>query len=291
MPFLRNINYRLLLSQFSITATLLSSPLLYSYNNISGLSSALKPVFCDSGTLFQNSSVTNTFLRPFSLNMAWYCSANSNEGLVNNLKTAKIITSKRVEEAMKATDRKNYVSYSPYRDSPQQLGYGATISAPHMHAHALQNLEPFLQPSMKVLDIGCGSGYLTTCLAEMVGPEGKVVGIEHIKELVNMSKKNIQKDRPDLLESQRIILIHGDGREGYPEEAPYDCIHVGAAADETPDALINQLKAPGRLFIPVGGRDQYIYQIDKDENGNVTQKKVMGVVYVPLTDADKQWSR
>lgn len=130
MPFLRNINYRLLLSQFSITATLLSSPLLYSYNNISGLSSALKPVFCDSGTLFQNSSVTNTFLRPFSLNMAWYCSANSNEGLVNNLKTAKIITSKRVEEAMKATDRKNYVSYSPYRDSPQQLGYGATISAP-----------------------------------------------------------------------------------------------------------------------------------------------------------------
>lgn len=88
-----------------------------------------------------------------------------------------------------------------------------------------------------------------------------------------MSKKNIQKDRPDLLESQRIILIHGDGREGYPEEAPYDCMyiihwilvfffyllqlitdwkflnsysHVGAAADETPDALINQLKAPGR---------------------------------------------
>lgn len=134
MPFLRNINYRLLLSQFSITATLLSSPLLYSYNNISGLSSALKPsyssVFCDSGTLFQNSSVITTFLRPFSLNMAWYCSANSNEGLVNNLKTAKIITSKRVEESMKAVDRKNYVSYSPYRDSPQQLGYGATISAP-----------------------------------------------------------------------------------------------------------------------------------------------------------------
>lgn len=41
-----------------------------------------------------------------------------------------------------------------------------------------------------------------------------------------MSKKNIQKDRPDLLESQRIILIHGDGREGYPEEAPYDCMYI-----------------------------------------------------------------
>jgi hypothetical protein len=132
MPFLRNINYRLLLSKFSITATLLSSPLLY-YNNISGLSSALKPsysVFCDSGALFQNSSVINTGLRPYSLKMAWYCSANNNDGLVNNLKSAEIISSKRVEEAMKTVDRGNYVSQSPYRDSPQQLGYGATISAP-----------------------------------------------------------------------------------------------------------------------------------------------------------------
>jgi len=55
--------------------------------------------------------------------------------------------------------------------------------------------------------------------------------------------------------------------------------------------LIDQLKAPGRLFIPVGGYlSQSIYQIDKDENGNVTQKDVMEVMYVPLTDADKQWS-
>jgi hypothetical protein len=59
-----------------------------------------------------------------------------------------------------------------------------------------------------------------------VGPEGKVIGIEHIKELVDMSRKNIKKDRPELLESQRIVLIHGDGRKGYPEEAPYDCMYI-----------------------------------------------------------------
>ncbi|CAI2185123.1 4345_t:CDS:2 [Funneliformis geosporum] len=220
--------------------------------------------------------------------MAWYCSANSNEDLVKNLKAAKIFTSEAVERAMKAVDRKNYVSQCPYKDTPQPLGFGATISAPHMHAYALQYLEPFLKPGMKVLDVGCGSGYLTACFSEMVGPEGKVVGIEHIQELVDMSRRNIQKDRPGFLESKRIVLVHGDGRKGFPEESPYDCIHVGAAAEKEPKALIDQLKAPGRLFVPVGVQSQSIYQIDKDENGKITRKELMGVMYVPLTDADKQ---
>ncbi|CAG8778617.1 8446_t:CDS:2, partial [Racocetra persica] len=138
-------------------------------------------------------------VRNYSSSMAWFCSANSNSGLVNNLKKAGIFQSDRVEQAMKSVDRGKYVKYDPYRDSPQQIGYGATISAPsttlmfyssHMHAHALENLSPFLRPGMKVLDVGCGSGYLTACLAEMVGPEGKVIGIDHIPQLVNLAKDN-----------------------------------------------------------------------------------------------------
>ncbi|CAG8502074.1 16732_t:CDS:2 [Acaulospora colombiana] len=225
-----------------------------------------------------------------SLEMAWRCSADSNDGLVDNLKKNKIIRSERVEKAMRSVDRKNYVSNSPYTDSPQYIGYGATISAPHMHAIALENLEPFLKPGMKALDIGSGSGYLTVCMEEMVGPEGKVTGIEHIPQLVDMAKSNVQKDRPELLESKRVEFIVGDGREGYAGGAPYDCIHVGAAAGTTPQALIDQLKAPGRLFIPVGhdNENQTIYQYDKDVNGEVTKRSLMGVIYVPLTDARKQ---
>jgi len=61
-----------------------------------------------------------------------------------------------------------------YIDSPQVIGYGATISAPHMHAAALKELEPFIleKPSARILDVGSGSGYLTACLSELVRADG-----------------------------------------------------------------------------------------------------------------------
>ncbi|CAG8538175.1 10493_t:CDS:10 [Ambispora leptoticha] len=228
-----------------------------------------------------NKGRKDAFFKRF-LSMAWLSSAGSNEGLINNLKAADIIKSSRVVAAMKAVDRGNYVKTGPYQDSPQQIGYGATISAPHMHGYALESLEKFLQPGAKVLDVGSGSGYLTACMAEMVGPEGTAIGIEHIPELVNLAEKNVRKDHPEFLDSNRVKFIQGDGREGYPEDGPYDCIHVGAAAPKTPQALIDQ------LFIPVGVYSQNIYQIDKDKDGVITKQPLMGVMYVPLTDAEKQ---
>ena len=60
-----------------------------------------------------------------------------------------------------------------------------------------------------------GSGYLTACMAEMVGKTGKVVGIEHIPELVEQSKQNMKRGNADLLESGQVVLVTGDGRQGY----------------------------------------------------------------------------
>jgi protein-L-isoaspartate(D-aspartate) O-methyltransferase len=117
-----------------------------------------------------------------------------------------------------------------------------------MHASACESLLPYLNPGSKVLDVGSGSGYLTHVLAELVKPGGKVVGIEHIQPLVDMGTRNTGKSAEgrELMESGGIKYVKADGRLGWEEEAPYDAIHVGAAAAQFHQALIDQLKAPGR---------------------------------------------
>ncbi|THU93631.1 Pcmt1-prov protein [Dendrothele bispora CBS 962.96] len=228
--------------------------------------------------------------------MAWRCGGQSNSELIANLAKAHIFNSELVEKAMDAVDRANYVQdkTEAYEDSPQSIGFGATISAPHMHAYASEHLLPYLRPGAKVLDVGSGSGYLTAVLHRLVKSEdkanpGKVVGIEHVSELAEWSRQNLKNDGlGETLESGEIEIIAGDGRQGYAAGGPYDAIHVGAAAPTIPEALVQQLASPGRMFIPVGTYEQKIIHVDKDENSQVTQKDIMFVRYVPLTDRDKQ---
>ncbi|KAK5172949.1 uncharacterized protein LTR77_003071 [Saxophila tyrrhenica] len=220
--------------------------------------------------------------------MAWRSSGASNEALIENLSRHGLIPSDRVKKAMLGVDRAHYAPAAPYQDSPQSIGHRATISAPHMHASACESLLPYLKPGSRVLDIGSGSGYLTHVMAELVKPGGTVVGVEHIQPLVDIGTNNTRKsgEGRELMDNGGIKYVKADGRLGYPQGAPYDAIHVGAAASDFHQALIDQLKAPGRLFIPVEeAYMQHIYVIDKKEDGSVERKKEYGVQYVPLTDA------
>ncbi|KAJ5548639.1 Protein-L-isoaspartate(D-aspartate) O-methyltransferase [Penicillium frequentans] len=234
--------------------------------------------------------------------MAWYCSGSTNTELVENLFKVDLIKNERVKEAMLGVDRAHYAPSRPYSDSPQPIGHGATISAPHMHGHACEYLIEHLQPGAHVLDIGSGSGYLTHVLANLVtGPpgsseQGKVIGIDHISELVELARSNMNKSKQgrELQDSGHVKFITADGRLGWKEDAPYDAIHVGAAAETLHPVLIEQLRAPGRLFIPVesdaspgvsGG--QYIWVVDKRADGSVHKEKVFQVSYVPLTNAPR----
>ena len=166
-----------------------------------------------------------------------------------------------------------------------------------MHASACESLLEFVRKEdSNVLDVGSGSGYLTHVLAELQGEQakGRVVGIDHIQGLVDLARGNMGKSARgrEMLESKRVELVCGDGRLGYRPLAPYDAIHVGAAAREMHEELVQQLKSPGRMFIPVedagdGWGSQWIWIVDKDEQGNVRRRKDMGVRYVLLTDAPK----
>mmetsp|Transcript_36179 Transcript_36179/g.56507 ORF Transcript_36179/g.56507 Transcript_36179/m.56507 type:complete len:180 (+) Transcript_36179:1-540(+) len=149
----------------------------------------------------------------------------------------------------------------------------------------LELLSGHLQPGSKALDVGSGSGYISACMARMVQPGGVVVGIEHISELTKMSEENIKRDDAALLK-ETIRFICGDGRLGVPDYAPYDAIHVGAAAPELPQALVDQLSPGGRMVCPVGpkGEMQSLVLVDKDANGQVSKRDIQKVIFVPLTD-------
>ena len=125
-----------------------------------------------------------------------------------------------------------------------------------------------MKPGAHVLDVGSGSGYLTACFYRYIKAKGenantRVVGIEHQKALVELSKENLNSDDRLMLESGNMMIVEGDGRKGHAALGPYDAIHVGAAAPDAPTELINQLANGGRLIVPVGPErgTQYMQQV------------------------------
>ncbi|CAF0855681.1 unnamed protein product [Adineta steineri] len=231
-------------------------------------------------------------LTAFNQRKAWHSSGSTHQELIENLYKNGLITDERIKNAMLQVDRADLTNdkFDAYSDRPQSIGYAVTISAPHMHSFGLEILKDKLQPGAKVLDVGSGSGYLTACMAHLVRPGGKAIGIEHIQGLVDKSIININKHNKNLMDENNLEIHKGDGRQGYISEAPYDAIHVGAAASGTPYELIRQLKVGGRLVAPVGnsfGQEMITY--DKKSDGTYYEQRHMAVMYVPLTDEKSQY--
>ena len=209
--------------------------------------------------------------------------------LVRQLQIEGVGRTPKVQKILEEVDRKHFVPQNPYADAPQTLGYGATISAPHMHAIVLEEMLPFLcDDDCKVLDVGCGSGYLTACLARLAK---NVCAIDIIPELVALTNDNLRKDNLDLLD--RIHTEVADGWEGLPSEAPFVAIHVGAAADGLPVRLALQLAVGGVLLVPVGkqGETQTLYKLVRQKEADTFSVEdfectpLLQVRYVPLVAA------
>ncbi|KAJ3223726.1 hypothetical protein HK099_000746 [Clydaea vesicula] len=199
-----------------------------------------------------------------------------------------------VAQIMEKVDRKNFVdpsnTYGPYEYRAPSIGYGATISAPYIHADALVHFEQHLKPGMKVLDVGSGSGYLVACFAEWLGPTSTIVGIDHIEHLVEQSKENIKKGNANLLNGNNVKLVVGDGRKGWKQEGPYDAIHVGAGASMLHNDLIEQLNSPGVLILPVilEDKSQVLKKIEKNSQQQITETVLRNVKFIPLTSKEEQ---
>jgi protein-L-isoaspartate(D-aspartate) O-methyltransferase len=131
-----------------------------------------------------------------------------------------------------------------YIDSPLDIGYGQTISQPFIVAEMTRLLE--LTAESKVLEIGTGSGYQAAVLSELTS---RVYSIEIIKQLHEQAGKNLAAAG-----YTTVRLRHGDGYDGWPEEAPFQAIIVTAAAGQIPPPLLEQLDLGGRMVIPVGRR-------------------------------------
>jgi len=172
---------------------------------------------------------------------------------------------------MRQVDRKLFVppvyAERAYEDTPLPIGTGQTISAPHMHGSALGMIFDVMstgaQPHqpIKFLDVGTGSGYFSALVATAF-PNAEIYGVDCFAELVKQTREHCAAAGGRAASVQASL---GDGWQGLPAAAPFDAIHVGAAATSVPHALLTQLKVGGRLIIPVGlqGGAQQLLQVDR----------------------------
>jgi protein-L-isoaspartate(D-aspartate) O-methyltransferase len=209
--------------------------------------------------------------------------ASERQRMVQVQLAARGIHDERVRAAMRKVPREEFVPPDArefaYTDQPLPIGYGQTISQPFIVALMTQQVRA--QSANRVLEIGTGSGYQAAVLAELVAD---VYSIEIVEPLAKRAQATLQR-----LGYKNVHVKSGDGYKGWPDAAPFDAIIVTCAPDHVPQPLVEQLKEGGRMIIPVGGRfEQQLYLLEK-RNGQLRQRAVEPVRFVPMTgEAEKK---
>lgn len=201
----------------------------------------------------------------------------ANQMLVDFLKTSGTITRKDVEQAFLKVPRHLFVPAEyfneAYQDYPLPIGNDATISQPAIVANMTELLEP--KKTDKVLEIGTGSGWQAAILAQLVK---KVYSIEYVPQLAEKANENLKK-----VGVKNVEIKVGQGKEGWPEKAPFDGIIVTAAAPQIFEAWVDQLNMGGRIVAPIGWMMQTMVKGVKTKQGLMTQR-LYDCVFVPMKD-------
>lgn len=183
----------------------------------------------------------------------------------------------RVLAAMRSVARHEFVApgqqAQAYEDHPLPIGFGQTISQPYIVAFMTEKLR--LQATDRVLEIGCGCGYQTAVLAEMVQ---EVCSLEIIPELAKRAAELLER-----LGYDNAKIRMGDGHHGWLERGPWDAILVACAPTYIPSPLVAQLKDGGRMVLPVGPEaDQDLVLLQK-RSGVLESATILPVRFVPMT--------
>ena len=187
------------------------------------------------------------------------------------------ITDKKILQAIENIPRHYFLDSAfdevAYEDRAFPIAEGQTISQPYTVAYQTQLLE--VKPFDKVLEIGTGSAYQASVLAEM---GAQVFTIERQKKLFEHNKKfQYLKKYPN------IKFFYGDGYEGLPTYGPFDKVLITAAAPYIPEKLVQQMKMGGTMVIPVGGSDlQTMKRLTKGEDGQLYEEVFDHFHFVPM---------
>jgi protein-L-isoaspartate(D-aspartate) O-methyltransferase len=186
------------------------------------------------------------------------------------------VTDARVLTAVRRVPRHLFVPEhlrgQAYDDGALPIGEGQTISQPYIVAIMTSLLA--LKGGERVLEIGTGSGYQTAVLAEMAGEVFSVEILEGLSERA--------RDLLGRLGYRNVTFRTGDGYRGWEECAPYDGVIVTAAPTHVPPALLDQLKAGGRLVLPVGDEEQELLKVVREEKA-FREEWTLPVRFVPMT--------
>lgn len=194
------------------------------------------------------------------------------EELVDRLQAREYVDRESTAEALRAVPRHEFVPSSQrsaaYEDRPLPIGEGQTISAPHMVGMMTDLLAP--EPGDRVLEIGTGCGYHAAVTGEIVG-DGNLYSVEYVRTLALEARERLDELGYD------VRLRVGDGREGWPEHAPYDGAYLTCAAGSIPQAIVEQVRDGGRIVAPIGDGRQELIRATVGE-ATVTRRETHGGV-------------
>jgi protein-L-isoaspartate(D-aspartate) O-methyltransferase len=198
--------------------------------------------------------------------------------MVDRQIAARGVRDMRVLAAMREAPRECFVademSEFAYEDSPLPIEAGQTISQPYIVACMLEAAE--LKPNDRALEIGTGSGYAASLLSRLCR---EVFTIERHNELAELARMRLHR-----LGYNNVAVRFGDGTSGWPEQAPFEAILVGASGPSVPNGLRDQLAIGGRLIMPVGHaiHRQHLVKLVRRSQKQFDQQDLEDVTFVPL---------